>query len=88
MYCNEEVNILIGWREKLQAMRCNQQLKWQEGCKHKDMHNEHDMKNNIDTTHLECNFINSMSSFWTLYQEFQKCNWVVLGGYGNIEAHP
>jgi len=48
------------------------------------MHNEHDM-NNIFATHSEWNFINMISSFRTLYPEFQKCNWVILGGYGNLE---
>ena len=43
------------------------------------------MKNNFVATHLESNLINRMSSFWTLYEEFQKCNRAILGGYGNLE---
>ena len=27
----------------------------------------------------------NMSSFYTLYLKFQKYNWAVFGGYGNLE---
>jgi len=66
-------------------MRSNQQLKNKKNVAHEDVQNEHDMKNNIVATHLELNFINKMSSLWTLYLEFYKWNWVVLGGYKKLE---
>lgn len=49
------------------------------------MNNKHVIKNNVVATHSKWNSINKMRLFWTLYLEFRKCNWVVLGGFGQLE---
>ena len=85
VYCNEEINLLTGLSDKLQAMIINQQLK--------DKKNIASMKIwTMDMTwritllqQTQWNFIKMMSSSWTLYLEFHKWNWYVLGGYGKFE---